>query len=99
MVEQVINNRYVIRQISFISEWPWGKYSHSVILKDISELVYHPGYLQTDRGKKGQKSTRLFLPRVIICTGKKEYKFYVNHLSDPEIEWIKYRLNRWLKKN
>jgi serine/threonine protein kinase len=86
-------------KIYWTYEWfGYKHYCNSILKKNISKFVYKPGYINTNKGNKGKTKTRFISPQVIIFT-RRQIKFSVNHLTDPEMEWIANELNAWLRTN
>ncbi|MGB3402110.1 MAG: serine/threonine-protein kinase [Microcoleaceae cyanobacterium] len=83
----------------FTYEWlGYKRHCNPILKKNISQFVYQPGYFKTTKANKGKTKTRFISPRIVIFAGK-QIKFSVNHLTDPEMEWIANELNAWLRTN
>jgi serine/threonine protein kinase len=83
------------QKIYWTYEWFWLKLQTDPILKkDIKQLIYNPGYFQTN--KPGRKSYTAFIPPKITIVAQEKHEFPVYHLSDPEMEWLAHELSEWL---
>ena len=87
------------QKIYWTYEWfGYKHYCNSIFKKNISKIVYQPGYFNTIKVNKCETKTKFVSPQIVIFAGR-QIKFYVNHLTDPEMEWIANELNAWLKTN
>ncbi len=74
--------------------------SDPILKKNISQFVYQPSYFDRIKVNDKHTETRFIPPKVVIFAENQfEFSLPVNHLTDPEMEWIANELNAWLRTN